>query len=198
MVTTPINDEWLLIFYDRISNLYSLTRKSLHDTHQWAITLALALITAILTLGGVEDPYPNEFSFIIVILSFPLLIRFFIRSCLETSIQYKFQKVRDELDIYLSKKVTTRDDETQLIKVINTYYFEFFSPKKLKKIIWDNLRLAYMWIFFLWFGLSLWGGFSLIFTFKLKLICILAGLYVVFEIIQFIAYKKFQYVEIDE
>jgi len=198
MVSSPLDEDWLFLFYSRVTELYSLSRESLHNTHQWAITLAFALITAIMTLGGTEEPYPNEFSFIILMLSFPLLIRFFIRSCLECSIEYKFQAIRDALDFYLSgDKEEKRKREAYLVNVINTYYIKFCSPYKLSKIIKDNLKLAYLWIFLLWLGLFIWGVFSLTYSLKLIIIFVMVVSFVVFEFIRFITYKKFHYIEIE-
>ena len=194
MSNSEISVEWLTLFYNRITELYSLSRKSLHDTHHWAITLTLALVTAIMGLGGTADPYPNEFGFIVVVVSFPLLIRFFIRSCLERSIEKRFLVIRNELDKYLSLGASAKEDNrARLTNIINTYYFEFYPSVGFIENMLDNLRLSYCWIFTLWIGLIVWGVFCLSFSVKLFVICTITGLFVIFELIQFYRYKKLNY-----
>jgi len=191
---TSINKSWLLLFYDRVTNLFTLSRESMHNTHQWAISLALGIVTAVFTVGGKENPFPNELGLIIILLSFPLLLRFFIRSCLECAIQYRFMKIRDVLDIYFSENRKKRKlMKPYLIEVINTYYLEFQSPRKLWKVVWDNLRLAYLWIFILWIGLIIWGGISVQKTMSLYIVLLIVLVFVVYEIVSFLCYERLKY-----
>jgi hypothetical protein len=89
------SEKYLDALYDRVNDQFTLSRNSQQNTHQWVISLALALITAVLTLGSNQKPYPSEYNFVAILISFPLLFRFFVRSCLETSILYKWMTIRN-------------------------------------------------------------------------------------------------------
>jgi len=191
---TSIDEKWLNKFYDRVTDLFTLSRESLHNTHQWAISLALGFITVILTIDGKENPFPNELGLIIILLSFPLLLRFFIRSCLECAIQYRFMDIRNTMDKYFSASSEKRKEiEPLLLEEINFYYFDFKSPRKLLKIIWDNLRLAYLWIFIVWIGLMTWGFISIKETKIIVIVLITVITFVIFEILSFLSYKNLKY-----
>lgn len=189
-----INKKWLCIFYDRVTDQFALSRQSLHNTHQWAISLALGIVTAVFTIGGKKNPFPNELGLLIILLSFPLLLRFFIRSCLECAIQHRFITLRDALDIYFSRDRKKRKlMKPYLIEAINTYYINFKSSRKLGKIAWENLRLAYLWIFILWIGLIVWGGISAQITKNLLIVFLIVLVFVVYEIISFFCYERLKY-----
>jgi hypothetical protein len=192
-----IDKEWINKFYDRVTDLFILSRESLHNTHQWAISMALGFITVILAINGNENTFPNELSLIITLLSFPLLLRFFIRSCLECAIQYRFMRVRDTIDWYLSSsKEKRRELKPHLLHVINCYYFHSTSPTKLVKIIWDNLRLAYFWIFIVWIGLITWGIIIVKKNPTVILIFCCVVVFSIYEILSFLLYKRFRFKEI--
>lgn len=195
---TSIDAQWIEKYYDRITALFILSRESLHNTHQWAISLALGFITVILAINSNESTFPNELSLIITLLSFPLLVRFFIRSCLECAIQHRFIKIRNELDIYLSSTVEKRKErEPDLIEVINCYYIQFQASKNIKKIIWENLQLAYLWIFIVWTGLIVWGFLTLpIITKRIIIILFLVIAFILYEIISFLLYERLKYKEL--
>ncbi len=192
-----INNEWINKFYDRVTDLFILSRESLHNTHQWAISMALGFITVILAINGTENTFPNELSLITTLLSFPLLLRFFIRSCLECAIQYRFMRVRDTIDWYLSSSKEKRKElKPHLLDVINCYYFHSTSPTKLIKIIWDNLRLAYWWIFIVWTGLITWGMVIVKKNPTINLIFYCVLFFSIYETLSFLQYKRFRFKEI--
>lgn len=187
------SEKWLHDYYLRITALYNVSRQSLHNTHQWAITLTLAVITAIFTLDK-EAGYPNENGLLILLIGSPLLVRFFIRSCLEYAIQLKFQIIRDELDrLFLSSEKTV-SSFVRLKKVIETYYFEFRSPQELRIIMKNNLKLAYSWILIVWIGLILWGFISLGIDCKSFFILIIVLVFIVYEFVSIFKYPKLKYV----
>lgn len=191
------NEKYLESIYDRVNDQFILSRNSQQNTHQWVISLALALVTAVLTLGGNQNPYPSEFNFIAILVSFPLLFRFFVRSCLETSILYKWMTIRNALDEYYYLKSNnagnTKEYKKYLDETLLLYYFKWKSPRKLGKIIWDNIRLAYFWPFIVIISLVVWGYAALPLS---KLICItsvIVSSFMLYEIITFFTYRGFQY-----
>lgn len=141
-----LTKEWLKLFYSRIDNNFSSTRQSLHTTHQWVLTLSIAIITAIISFSASGNPYPNYFGLLILIISFPILLRFFIRSCIEYSIEEKFIILRKEMDFYLLNcgKYSKSDFDKRLLNCVQSYYIDWKCPTKLTKICWDNLLLAYL------------------------------------------------------
>jgi len=196
-----ISKEWLAEFYNRVTEQYSLSRQSLHNTHQWVITLTFALVTVILTMSGKESMYPNEVGLVALLVSVPLMFRFFVRSCLETSIQYKWGFIREAMDkrnyaqMLHSDKYS--DIEACLIQGIRAYYFEWKSPKSLRKVIWDNLRLAYLWPFILLIALIAWGAITLCMTLLIKIVLIVVLIFMIYEVIAFVSYRGFRYERID-
>jgi len=191
--------KWLDLFYTRVGDQFILSRNSLHNTHQWVITLALGLITAVLTLGSNTNSYPNEYGFLALLISFPLLFRFFVRSCLETSIQYKWMTIRNALDKYYflsnHKDFRKQKVEDYLEETIILYYFDWKSPNSIWKIIWDNIRLAYFWPFIVLISLIIWGYFSLPFTFIITISTIVVGVYIIYEVSTFFTYRGFDFEE---
>ena len=95
-----MNDDWFETLNSRVNGELGLARRSYHTTHQWVITLTVGLITAVLALGKEKIVYPTEFSLLAVLAITPLMIRFFVRSCLEFAIFYRWKMIRDALDTY--------------------------------------------------------------------------------------------------
>lgn len=188
-------EEWLKLFYGRVDQNFSTTRQSLHTTHQWAITLNIALITAIFSLSSTSNPFPNRTGLIILMISLPILMRFFIRSCLEYSIQEKFKTVRNELDYYFTHKNigNIKVLNSELYECIDSYYFKWLSPMKLISICWRNLLLAYMWIFIVNLGLLIWAICTVVGDIPLYTIGSLSVLMILFEFVTLIRYEGFSY-----
>ena len=196
----PENDRtnWYEQLYQRVTDQFTLSRESLHNTHQWVITLTLGLTTALLALDGETSVYPDRFKFIVVLISIPLLFRFFVRSCLECSIQYKWITIRNALDYYylyfqLNDEKKKHDAENYLLETICLYYFHWKSPKRLRRIVWENLRLAYLWPFILIIALLVWGFLEIELDHLLLWIVVLTSGVMLFEIFSFIHYRGFKY-----
>ena len=194
-------DQWLGLFYCRVTDQFVLSRQSLHNTHQWVISLALGLMTVVLTLGGQDTRYPNEYGFVAILVSLPLLFRFFVRSCLETSIEYKWMAIRDAQDMYLYCRDNHKTEKDQaakhLMETIELYYFQWKSSRLLRKIIWDNLRLAYLWPFILVIGMIIWGAASLCMTPLVAVVILVVVAYMAYEIHGFATYTGFEYAKPD-
>lgn len=192
-----LDEKWLGLFYSRVTDQYTLARNSLHNTHQWAITLIFGLVTAIFTLSSSQNPYPNEMGFIALLLSFPLLFRFFVRSCLEYSIHEKWRKIRDVIDkYYYYPKIDSqheRDVQIYLREVIKIYYFDWRSPCSLGSIIKSNLKLAYLWPLIIYIFLIGWGFIQLPYTPTIKLVSIITIMFMIYELVAFLTYKGFDY-----
>ena len=184
-----INNKWLEKFYDRVTNQFTLSRESLHNTHQWAITLTFGIVTAIFTISS-ENPYPNEYGFIALVLTFPLMMRFFVRSCLEYSIQRKWQEIRNRQDVFYFRE--SKKSYKELKDCIELYYFKWKSPISIWKIIWDNLSLAYLWPFILYFYLIIWGSLSIQLTNLVLITVIIVVSFLVFEIVRVFRYRGFK------
>ena len=183
-----INEKWLSKFYDRVSEQFTLSRTSFHSTHQWAITLTFGIVTAILTFSNEFDPYPNEIGFVALLLTLPLMIRFFIRSCLEYAIEKRWEKIRNNLDNYYYNK--NNNNKNKLLKSIDDYYFNWKSPISIWKNIFDNLRLAYAWPFLLYIGLISWGATSLYWhsSLLIQISVLSVSIFVIIEISSFFCY----------
>lgn len=192
-----VNDQWIKLFYSRIDSNLSTTRQSLHATHQWVLTLSIALITAIFSIPSRNDRFPNYLGLMILIVSFPILLRFFIRSCLEYSIEEKFITLRNEIDYYLIFATKSNDKKLKkrLVSCIQYYYYDWLCPRKLTKIVWHNLKLSYLWIFLLYVGLVIWGIVSVVGDLPMFIIGGFSAIIVVLEIFMFITYKGFKYHE---
>ena len=190
-------DKWFELFYARATDHYTLARQSLHNTHQWAITLIFGLVTAVLTISSASNPYPNDMGFIALLLSFPLMFRFFVRSCLEYSIHEKWRVIRETIDQYyycckLDPK-KEKDAKNYLLEVIDLYYFKWKSPSTLWSIAWSNLKLAYLWPFILYLFFIIWGASVLYMTPIIGAVSIITTGFMVYEIIMFIIYRGFEY-----
>lgn len=195
-----LDQEWLAWFYDRVTNHFTLSRESLHNTHQWVITLTLGLVTAVLTLASSQQRYPSEFGFIALLVSIPLMLRFFVRSCLECSIQHKWRAIRDAMDVYFYvKRYDPRHPdlglqaERYLRETIVLFYFNWKSPKRLRGLVWENLRLTYLWPFALLLSLLVWGAAEVHMTAPVAVTSVLVFVYAVYEIIGLMTYRGFQY-----
>lgn len=191
------DDQWLELFYSRVTDQFVLSRQSLHNTHQWVISLALGLMTVVLTLGGQGRAYPNEYGLVAILVSVPLLFRFFVRSCLETSIQYKWMAIRDAQDMYLYCRDNHKGERDQaaryLMETIELHYFQWKSSRLLREIMWNNLQLAYLWPLILLIGMLVWGLTCVGITPLVALVIVVVAAYMAYEIRSFVTYRGFQY-----
>jgi len=191
--------EWLSLFYTRATEQFGLSRQSLHRTHEWVITLTLGLTIAVLTSGDQQSSYPNEFGFVAVLASFPLLFRFFVRSCLECAIQHRWIAIRNALDrLFYLKGVDPYSRslaERHLRETIELYYFQWKSPLSIWAIIWEVLRLAYLWPFILLVSLMGWGAAALTMSPLLAIAGATVILYMSYEVIAFFGYRGFEHVD---
>jgi len=192
----PLSEEWLPLFYARVTDQFSLSRQSLHNTHQWVITLAIGLVTAVLALSG-QQAYPNELGLVTLLASLPLLFRFFVRSCLECAIQHRWRRIRDALDrYYYSLPETDTESCSQaaqcLRETIELYYFAWKSPMPLGKIALENLRLAYAWPFLVVLALIAWGVVAVPWTSLKITVTAVVSAFMVYEVWTFVTYHGFK------
>lgn len=192
-----LDPKWLEMFYEQVGREASLARESQRETHNWVITLAAGIFTAIFALGGNQIKYPSEIGFIGLLIITPLFFRFFVRSCLEYQIFHRWIVIRNGLDSYYFSKNNSQGLEQQiskyLLEIISLYYFQWKAPKHFLKMIWDNFRLAYGWLFIILIALIIWGIIEQPMTLNIKYTLILFIPWMSFELISFIRYRGFNY-----
>jgi len=161
---TP-NSEWIKAFYGRVTSEFALARNSLHATHNWATTLATGAVIASIGVAG-KGAFPTENAVMALAVSIPLLFRFFVRSCLECSIQHRWIQIRNALDWYLSTQGWSEEARkpylVYLRQSVSTYYYRFRSPKRVSEVVKENLNLIYFWPFALLGGMLAWGVVDLL------------------------------------
>jgi hypothetical protein len=191
------------LFYERITQLYTLSRESLHNTHQWVTTIAIATVTAVLALkevqtspaqaGTVQTSFPNELAVLGFLAMVPLMFRFLVRSCLEDAIQHRFMAIRNAQDYVCYNKGTEQAEDARRYyhEVMELYYFRWLSPKTLRELLWENFQLSYSWPFILLIAFLVWGVASVRWT---PLLWIGTGLVVLFmswEVVEFLTYNGY-------
>lgn len=193
------DSEWLMLFYEQVGREASSARESQRETHNWVITLAAGIVTAVLALGGDELKYPSELSFVGLLIVIPLFFRFFVRSCLEYQIFNRWIILRNGLDGYFIAKQASKDSGDKAMKyleeIIQLYYFQWKAPKPIPKMIADNLKLAYGWPFIILFVLLVWGIIAQTMTTLICYTLIVFIPWMFLEINWFIGYRGFKYQE---
>jgi hypothetical protein len=192
-VSKSFYEKWPELFYSRVTSQFVLSRQSMQTTHQWVITLTVGLVTAVLAVSG--QKYPNEFGFVGLLLSMPLMFRFFVRSCIELSIQYKLIEIRnaqDRLCALRNAGEPTEDAERYLQRAIQLYYFEWKSPKSLCYLVCETLQLVYLWPFLVLTILLLWGATTLAITPLIGAAVSAVALFQIWELIRFVSYSGFK------
>lgn len=189
-----INEKYLENFSSRVTDEFSLARQSFHNTHNWVITLSVGIVAAILTITKGNNEIGREYGLIALLLSFPLILRFFIRSCLEYSIQCKWMEIRNSLDSYFfeGNKEIKKIRKKYLIESIKFYYFEWKSPISMCEIIKDNLKLAYSWPFIL-YPLLILQLISTPQSCLVVIIEIIVSVFIIYELCTFFKYRGFNY-----
>jgi hypothetical protein len=190
------HDEWLKMFNSRVSSELSLARNGYTTTHQWVITLTVALITAVLALGRGSIEYPTQFGFIAVLVITPLMVRFFVRSCLEYAIFRRWVAIRNAIDKYFYLKgsgVQEAQAKEYLDEVIRLYYFLWKSAIKRKVLLVDTLRMAFLWPLIVLISLIVWGVICLSFSVVLAVVGVVVAAFVFVEVKGIFTYSGFDY-----
>jgi len=161
-----INRSWIENFYTECGREVSLAYNVLNHTNTWGITLTsavvlLAFLSSIETKSGVLSlHYPTLIHLYIVIICWVIMCRFFVRSCLAYTNMHRWNTL-----ISATSKVLSLDDDhpdlpvyqNNFIKKVKAYYYDWNSPIPQWKIIWNNLKLMYLWFFLILFALIIWG-----------------------------------------
>lgn len=193
MTTT---DQWLEWLYHRVDINLTMARNGYTGTHQWIITLTIAGLTAVLAVNGDDFRYPTEQSLVIVLLLFPLMLRFFVRSCLEYTIFYRWLRLRDGLDFYFNKArmgKKTKKDGAALARVIDICLIGTRSVRPMRKMIYDNLRMAFLWPMLIVLGLLAYGLMYQDLTPTLTIVLIAVAAVTAYEVQEFARYPRFRY-----
>lgn len=194
------SNDWETAFYSRVTAEFTLTRTTLTTTHQWIITLAIGAITAVLALGQGGFLFPSESGFIAVLVILPLMLRFFVRSCLEYTLFHRWLAIKlaqDEYFLAKAKKKGQNAAKIKLNKAIETYYIGRWSPKPFRKMIVDNLTLAFYWPFLLVLLLTLLGVAIQEQTFLVIVVMRVVAVMLLVEFYLFFRYDRFQYRSIE-
>lgn len=161
--------DWLKIFYSECGREVSLAYNVLNQTNNWAITLVTVFLASIIVSsnkfeGGQIHFIYTHFHWLSVVVSWVILLRFFARSSLALTNMYRWNVL-----IYASSKVLSLPDNHKFMpiykrncaKKIDAYYYRFRSPIPKLKIVWNGLKLMYLWFFIIVLGLYVWGLLTL-------------------------------------
>jgi len=124
------------------------------------------------------------------------MVRFFIRSALALVNMYRWNEL-----IYATSKVLSLPKncperpifERNLQKKIDAYFYRWKSPRPKYYIVWQNLKLMYLWFFIIVLALFLWGVFSLQ---RDIYYCLGIGAFILLTIVELVWFSKwdgFQY-----
>lgn len=195
-------------FYTECGREVSLAYNVLNQTNSWGITIVIAVLAtslfSALKLNGSSWHflYPTIVHWYIVIVSWIIVLRFFVRSALGLVNMYRWNEL-----IYSTFKVLYLPDnhpnrdlfERNLIKKIDAYYLRWLSPKPRRKIIWQNLKLMYFWFFIIILGLFIWGIICLSRDVSYYLGLLLFIIPTLIEIVWYIRWygMKFEHIELE-
>lgn len=156
-----LSQNWLDLLYARIDNEFASARSNWTTIHQWVISLTVGGLTAAFALNQGEFTYPTPFGFSAVLCILPLMFRFFVRACIEYTLFHRWLRIRNAIDAYLAtgraKSVLKKAKERELKVILANYYFHHWSAHTFLRMVWDNLRIAFLWPFALLIGLIYLG-----------------------------------------
>lgn len=197
---------WLEKFYTECGREVSLAYNVLNHSNNWGVTLASAVL-AVSFIGAVEFEngtatvhYPTIFHWFYIVIAWIIMLRFFARSALGLTNMYRWNKL-----IYASSKVLSLPETSPALPVyarncakkIDAYYYRWRSPISKRKIIWQNLKLMYLWFFLIVLALFTWG---LVVLERNCLYYVGIGLFLVSTIIEsiwFMTWYGFKYEKLD-
>jgi len=141
-----INNEWLDTYYAEVGREIDVASSQLHDTTNWSIGIAMAAVS---TLAISERPYPDVWTFGVVVVGFVLVMRFFIRSCLAYANLDKWSKIHRLITKYRLQTGSADTDSLgrDIEEAIQQYHIEWRSPKPPWALLWSNLKLGYLYLF---------------------------------------------------
>lgn len=136
------------------------------------LTLASGLLTALLAVLGAGElfkgssaptqlaprtiagiPALSPVSLIVLVLVFPLLVRFLVRSMIAYNNLLRFNKIRDASWKFLQGQSQWRDFSSTYC----LYQLKWKSPETVLKSIWSNMKYGYMWLFAVFVAAIVWG-----------------------------------------
>ncbi|MGD0339915.1 MAG: hypothetical protein ABSB78_14135 [Bacteroidota bacterium] len=193
-----IDEKWLLTFYTRVAEEIGITRQCQTETHTWVITLTAGIVAAVIAIGNGGVIYPNESSYLLLLAITPLLFRFFVRSCLEYQIMQRWIALRNAIDTYYYYKgkneILAQEAIIYFNEINKSFYLNWNAAKPMRKMILDNLLLAFAWPMIILVILLILGGITLSSTPIMVATEIIVAIWMTFEIIAFITYRGFKYV----
>lgn len=166
-----MNRDWINTFYTECGREVSLAYDVLNQTTNWGVTLTAAVLGAsfisalqLTPSGELEFFYPTTFHWFYAIVAWIVMTRFFVRSCIALVNMYRWNTL-----IYATSKVLSLSDENpeatvykrNLARKIKAYFYDWYSPIPRKKVVWNSLKLMYIWFFFILLFLIVWGAIEI-------------------------------------
>jgi len=152
-----INEEWLDKYYAEVGREIGVASSQLHDTTNWSIGITMAAVTAV---GLSAKTYPQTATLAVAVVGFTLVVRFFVRSCLAYANLDKWNNIHRQITKY---RLADEGKMDQLRKTIlwqiEHYHVRWESPRRIRKVIWSNLKLGYLYLFLI-LGLLCGIGFA--------------------------------------
>lgn len=199
--------DWLNNFYKECGREVSLAYNVLNQTNNWAITL----ITAVLATGFIGSVrfdsngvmnfnYPTIYHWAFIIVAWIINIRFFMRSALALVNMYRWNTLIYAIVNVLSLPENHPSENAykkDLSKKINEYFINWRSPISKKKLIWENLRLIYLWFFLILIALFITGVILLERNIYYYIGIIFFHCATIFELVEFFRYYGFRYIKIE-
>lgn len=198
---------WVEKLYQECGREVSLAYNTFNHTNNWGITLATGIVATVFIAsiksveGQITIVYPNIAYWFAVIIAWVIMIRFFVRSCLALVNMHRWNTIIFATSKLLSlpkDHVQAPIFERNLAKKVKAYFYDWCSPIPMGELIWECLRLIYIWFFLIMLGLILWGLIAL----SDKQIWWVVGILLftiptAWEIISFVRYRGFKYQPVD-
>lgn len=189
------NSSWLTEFYHEVGRETSLAHTVLNDYHRWSLTVAIGLLTAVALASDTVLALP---ALAVSLGGSLLLFRFFVRSSIAYVNLHRWNQLSRAIISYWE---STNEEEAQKLKqyvdeCIRVYYHEWKSPISMRKIVKDNLKLAYLWLGLILAGLIAWSWWTVRGDSRAVWLVLLWTTALAFEVYWFITYRMFQHVEV--
>ncbi|MDY6965679.1 MAG: hypothetical protein SVM80_06890 [Halobacteriota archaeon] len=198
--------EWLRDFYRECGRELSLSYDVINQTNYWGLTVVTAVIVfTIVTSVDTETfkiNYPMLPQWYIITFAWIIMLRFFVRSSLGLVNMHRWNILSRVISRFLS--IPEDHPQAQIFKnnciqMLDAYYYRWKSPRRLRKIVWDGLKLMYLWFVIAILSLYVWGLIvlpkdNLFWVFGLVLFLIPTSI----EIYWMKNYSGFEYEALDE
>ena len=143
------NRAWIEVFLKECGREVSLSYNVFNQTNNWGITLAAGIIGIVFlsavdtSQGIVTISYPGIISWILIIIAWVIMLRFYVRSCLALVNMYRWNSL-----IFAANKVLSIPEHHSFINIyygnfakkVRAYFYDWRSPIPFRKIAWERFR----------------------------------------------------------